>query len=71
VLIFSINFLMTLRRPADAGDDPWDAFTLEWATSSPPPPYDFVTVPEVRSSRPLWDVKHPDLADWKRGESHG
>jgi len=71
VLIFSINFLMTLRRPADAGEDPWDAYTLEWATSSPPPPYDFVIVPEVKSSRPLWDVKHPDLADWKRGESHG
>jgi cytochrome c oxidase subunit 1 len=47
-----------LRRPADAGDDPWDAYTLEWATTSPPPVYNFDHVPPVRSERPVFDLKH-------------
>jgi len=48
-----------------AGNDPWDAWTLEWATSSPPPEYNFAVQPEVRSSRPLWDLKHPEDPDWR------
>ena len=48
-----------------AGDDPWDAWTLEWATASPPPEYNFEHVPVVRSSRPLWDLKNPEDPDWK------
>ena len=48
-----------------AGDDPWDAWTLEWATTSPPPSYNFETIPTVASRRPLWDLKHPDDPDWK------
>jgi heme/copper-type cytochrome/quinol oxidase subunit 1 len=66
VLIFTINLIATLRRPADAPADPWDAFTLEWKTPSPPPVYNFATIPSVRSARPLWDEKHPDQADWKK-----
>ena len=50
---------------APAGDDPWDAWTLDWATTSPPPSYNFETIPTVRSRRPLWDLKHPDDPDWK------
>ncbi len=42
-----------------AGNDPWDAWTLEWSTTSPPPDYNFAIVPAVRSRRPLWDLKHP------------
>jgi cytochrome o ubiquinol oxidase subunit I len=37
--------------------DPWDGRTLEWATSSPPPPYNFAIVPTVQSREPLWDMK--------------
>jgi cytochrome c oxidase subunit 1 len=48
-----------------AGDDPWDGWTLEWATSSPPAEYNFEKLPVVRSSRPLWDLKHPQDPDWK------
>jgi len=63
VLIFVANVLLSLRRGDPAGDDPWDAWTLEWATTSPPPPYNFETVPVTTSRRPLWDLKHPDDPD--------
>jgi cytochrome c oxidase subunit 1 len=64
-LIFAYNLVSSLWWGKPAGDDPWDAWTLEWATTSPPPPYNFETVPTVRSRRPLWDAKHPDDPDWK------
>jgi cytochrome c oxidase subunit I len=60
-----INLLWSGRKGQIAGDDPWDAWTLEWATTSPPPEYNFETLPEVRSRRPLWDLKHPEDPDWK------
>jgi cytochrome c oxidase subunit 1 len=65
ILIFAWNVIHSLVRGAAAGDDPWDAWTLEWTTTSPPPEYNFEKLPEVRSSRPLWDLKHPDDPDWK------
>jgi cytochrome c oxidase subunit 1 len=65
VLIFVINVIQSLRSGALAGSDPWDAWTLEWSTSSPPPEYNFANTPIVRSRRPLWDLKHPDDPDWK------
>ena len=64
VLIFVWNIIVSLRRGASAGPDPWDAWTLEWSTTSPPPEYNFATLPVVRSRRPLWDLKHPDDPDW-------
>ena len=63
VLIFMVNVVISLRRGERAGNDPWDAWTLEWATASPPPAYNFETVPIVASRRPLWDLKHPDDPD--------
>jgi cytochrome c oxidase subunit 1 len=48
-----------------AGNEPWEAWSLEWATTSPPAEYNFETLPEVRSTRPLWDLKHPEDPDWK------
>jgi cytochrome c oxidase subunit 1 len=63
IVVFLANIVMSLRRGAPAGDDPWDAWTLEWATTSPPPTYNFDVVPVVSSRRPLWDLKHPDDPD--------
>jgi cytochrome c oxidase subunit 1 len=65
VLVFVVNLLWSLRKGEPAGNDPWDAWTLEWSTSSPPPDYDFAATPVVRSRRPLWDLKHPEDPDWK------
>ena len=65
ILIFVVNFFVSIFKPATNKEDPWDATTLEWTTSSPPPNYNFAEIPTVRSRRPLWDQKHPDLADWK------
>ncbi len=64
-LIFVINVVKSAIWGKPAGDDPWDAWTLEWSTSSPPPEYNFEKMPVVRSSRPLWDLKHPQDPDWK------
>jgi cytochrome c oxidase subunit I+III len=55
VLLFVINVAMSLRSGALAGDDPWGAETLEWATTSPPPPYNFAHIPVVEGRAPLWE----------------
>jgi heme/copper-type cytochrome/quinol oxidase subunit 1 len=62
ILVFKWKVLVTLRGPATATDDPWDANTLEWATTSPPPVYNFDHLPPVRSERPLFDYKHAGTA---------
>jgi cytochrome c oxidase subunit I+III len=55
VLLFLINVAQSLRSGALAGSNPWDAPTLEWATPSPPPVYNFATIPQVASRYPLWE----------------
>jgi len=57
ILAFVYNVVRSLYVGEPAGDDPWDAWTLEWATSSPPPPHNFHRLPPVLSARPLWDLK--------------
>jgi cytochrome c oxidase subunit I len=65
VVVFLWNMIASLRFGPIAGDNPWDAFALEWATTSPPPEGNFSELPPIRSRRPVWDMNHPDLADWK------
>jgi cytochrome c oxidase subunit I len=65
VAMFVFNLLRSLVTGQIAGSDPWDAWTLEWSTSSPPPEYNFARIPVVMSRRPLWDMKHPEDPDWK------
>jgi cytochrome c oxidase subunit 1 len=59
VLVFLVNVWVALRRPVIAGDDPWLGHTLEWATTSPPPPLNFERpLPPIRSYAPLLDLRH-------------
>jgi cytochrome c oxidase subunit I+III len=54
VLIFIANVIHSLKHGALAGENPWGASTLEWATASPPPPYNFLYVPVVTGREALW-----------------
>jgi cytochrome c oxidase subunit I len=59
ILVFLVNVFVSLRRPVPAGPDPWLGHTLEWATSSPPPPLNFdAPLPPIRSYAPLLDLRH-------------
>jgi cytochrome c oxidase subunit 1 len=55
VLLFVVNLVVSLFRGIPAGDNPWEAPSLEWATASPPGPYNFAHIPVVESRTPLWD----------------
>jgi cytochrome c oxidase subunit 1/cytochrome c oxidase subunit I+III len=61
VVVFAVNMAVSLRRGKVAGDNPWDAWTLEWGTTSPPVAHNFDRVPPVRGRRPLWDLARPDV----------
>jgi cytochrome c oxidase subunit I len=56
ILLFIINLIISTRRGIVVGDNPWDAATLEWATSSPPPIYNFRDLPVVHGRDPLWST---------------
>ncbi len=60
VLAFLIAVVDALRKPATAPDDPWGGYSLEWATSSPPPHHNFHALPPIRSERPVWDARQAE-----------
>ena len=65
ISILQLGYMIfkSLKSGKKAGNDPWDAFTLEWATTSPPSLKNFDEAPVVHGRRPLWDLKYPDKAD--------
>jgi cytochrome c oxidase subunit 1 len=60
VVLFLWNFLVSIRRGAPAGDDPWEGNSLEWVTTSPPPHHNFHHLPDISSERPAFDWRHRD-----------
>jgi cytochrome c oxidase subunit 1 len=68
IFVFIVNVVVSLRRRQLAGDDPWNGHTLEWATSSPPPPLNFDRpLPRIRSYAPLLDLREAEDARVKEG----
>ena len=63
VLVFFVNAVRSLRAGELAPSDPWDAATLEWTMSSPPPEYNFAQIPTVNSARPFWLHKYGPTRD--------
>ncbi|CAN5281985.1 cytochrome c oxidase subunit I [soil metagenome] len=63
VLVFFVAALKSLLGGEPAPADPWDAATLEWTMSSPPPEYNFAVIPEVNSARPFWLHKYGPTRD--------
>ena len=69
VLFTVIAFVHSQRKGAPAGNDPWDGETLEWASSSPPPAYNFAAIPTIRSKEPMWE--QPELHEQEQKPALG
>jgi cytochrome c oxidase subunit 1 len=63
VLVFIVNIVHTKLRGEPCGEDPWDARTLEWATSSPPPEFNFAEIPIVTNRDEWWHRKYTEDED--------
>jgi cytochrome c oxidase subunit 1 len=59
VLLFLANVVISLSQPATAPDNPWNGESLEWATSSPPPHYNFKAIPVVEGRDAMWKRSDP------------
>ena len=62
MLAFLYNVWVTRTKGVKAGNDPWDGRTLEWSIPSPPPAYNFATIPQVKDRDDWWATKHPELS---------
>jgi heme/copper-type cytochrome/quinol oxidase subunit 1 len=71
VLLLFINVFRSLKVGAAAGDNPWDAPTLEWSVPSPPPSYNFAVIPTVASRHPLWEDRLQEQGEGKSSLTRG
>jgi cytochrome c oxidase subunit 1/cytochrome c oxidase subunit I+III len=69
LLMVAVNLAVSLFRGARAGPDPWKGPTLEWSTSSPPPPFNYPVIPRVSSPYAMWDPE--DRAEDTRALGRG
>jgi heme/copper-type cytochrome/quinol oxidase subunit 3 len=67
--ILVYNMIVSVKKGEIAGDNPWNAWTLEWLAASPPVEHNFDQVPPIHSVRPLWDLAHPEMQDNPRAAS--
>jgi cytochrome c oxidase subunit I len=66
VLLTVVNVLISLRQGRNAGNDPWQANTLEWFVPSPPPPHNFDVIPVVHSVEPMKNIRAEIKREWER-----
>jgi cytochrome c oxidase subunit 1 len=71
IVIFLVNVVVSLRHRREAGPDPFGGPSLEWATSSPPPPHNFDALPPVRSYAPMFDVREAAEDEGARDVAEG
>jgi cytochrome c oxidase subunit 1 len=71
ILLLVYILVKAIRSGTIAPNDPWDAFTLEWTTTSPPALKNYEQVMPVHSARPYRDYKRPNDTDWKNNSDHG
>jgi cytochrome c oxidase subunit I len=68
VLVTVVNVIWSLYNGRPAGPDPWKANTLEWFTTSPPPPHNFDSIPVVRSAEPMRDIRRAAVERFEPAE---
>ena len=72
ILVFIINVFYSKMNKKMAGSDPWDGRTLEWSTTSPPPPHDFDVIPQVKHRDDFWFQKYPEtISEYYPDDEHG
>ena len=71
VLVFILSIYLSYRKRTPAGDDPWDARSLEWSIPSPVPEYNFAEIPEVKHLDHFWFTKYPHLLEQTHGKGDG
>jgi len=69
--IFLFNFFRSMKKGKPAGPNPWGAATLEWTIPSPPPNYNFATIPTVTSRYPLWEGREADIESARINQQGG
>jgi heme/copper-type cytochrome/quinol oxidase subunit 1 len=63
VATFLLDVVLSIRRREPAGSDPWGGFSLEWATTSPPPEHNFASLPRIRNERPTLELTQPSAQE--------
>jgi cytochrome c oxidase subunit 1 len=58
IIVFIVNVIVSARSKERASADPWDGRTLEWTIPSPPPPYNFAEIPQVKALDDFWHTKY-------------
>ena len=69
ILLFIVNYVITMRKPVGVASDPWDARTIEWTTPNPVPVYNFREIPQIQARDDFWYKKYPEKPDLSKKKS--
>jgi cytochrome c oxidase subunit I+III len=71
LVLIVVNLAVSLFKGPEAGNDPFEGDTLEWSTSSPPPPYNYPVIPTVTSPYPMWDKRDRERDNQRLARGEG